>query len=81
MVAQPADYRWSSYAGNAQEADNHLLSGHPQRVASCKHNAEPQANYEELFLYQLDPELIEQIRSTANSNYTLKNQLFQDQNC
>lgn len=79
MVEHPADYRWSSYAGNAQGDDNDLLSAHPQYTALGKDSTERQANYRELFRYQLDPQMIDQIRFAINSNYALGNPRFQNQ--
>ena len=79
MVEHPADYRWSSYAGNAQGADNELIEAHPQYIALGKNNKERQANYRELFRYQLDPQIVDQIRSATNSNYALGDSRFHDQ--
>ena len=79
MVEHPGDYRWSSYACNAQGAANALLSKHAQYTGLGNDNAARQANYRELFRFQLDPQMIDQIRAATNSNYALGNQRFQSQ--
>ena len=78
-LPHPADYRWSSYTGYAQGADNELIEAHPQYIALGKNNKERQANYRELFRYQLDSQMIDQIRSATNSNYALGDSRFHDQ--
>ena len=71
MVEHLADYRWSSYTGNAQGAENELSEAHFQYIALGKNNRERQSNYLELFRYKLDSQMIDRIRSVTNRNYTL----------
>ena len=79
MVAHPAEYRWSSYRGNAQGETNALLTPHPLYRSLGSDGAERQANYRELFRCELDPGLIDEIRLATNGNFALGNSLFIDQ--
>lgn len=79
MVEHPAEYRWSSYRSNAQgEADN-LITAHPLYLALGVSETERQAAYRELFRYQLDPGLVDEIRKATNGNYALGDERFTQQ--
>lgn len=76
MVAHPAEYRWSSYRGNAQGEANSLLTPHPLYRSLGSDGVERQANYRELFRFELDPGLVDEIRLATNGNFALGNPLF-----
>ena len=76
MVNHPAEYKWSSYAANAQGADSEIIKIHPLYKALGMDAASRQAAYRELFRYQLDNGLVDEIRKATNGNYALGNDLF-----
>lgn len=79
MVEHPGMYRWSSYAANAQGEISALLKPHPLYSSlGCDH-AGRLAAYRELFRYQLDPGLVDELRSATNGNYALGNERFQQE--
>lgn len=76
MVAHPAEYRWSSYRANAQGEADALLQPHPLYVALGLGAHERLAAYRELFRFQLDPGLVDDIRRATNGNFALGNERF-----
>ena len=76
MVEHPAHYRWSSYRTNAQGEASPFIKPHALYTALDKTPEARQATYRELFRYQLDPGLVDQIRSATNGNYALGNERF-----
>ena len=76
MVAHPAEYRWSSYRGNAQGDSDGLLKPHAVYLALGKDAASREAAYRELFHTASEPGLIDEIRRATNGNYALGNALF-----
>lgn len=79
MVEHPADYRWSSYRANAQGETNALIQPHELYLAIGTTSAARQANYRELFRYELDPGMIDAIRSATNGNFALGDNRFAEQ--
>lgn len=79
MLAHPADYKWSSYAANAQGAPNMLINAHLLYNALGENAEKRQAAYRELFRYALDIGLVDEIRRSTNSNYALGSALFVQQ--
>ena len=75
MVEHPADYRWSSYRANAQGEEDRLVSPHPLYLALGDAERR-QANYRELFRYELEPGLVDQIRKATNGNFLLGDTRF-----
>lgn len=79
MVQHPGEYRWSSYGANAQDRQSSLLTPHSDYLAlGGDENTRRQA-YRELFRYQLDPGLVDEIREATNGNYALGNERFRRQ--
>lgn len=76
MVSHPAEYKWSSYAANAQGADSDIIQPHGLYKALGMDAASRQAAYRELFRYQLDIGVVDEIRKATNGNYALGNALF-----
>lgn len=79
MVEHPADYRWSSYRANAQGESNALVHPHERYLALGASAEERQANYRELFRYELDPGVVDRIRSATNGNFALGDNRFAEQ--
>ncbi|MDH1265029.1 transposase [Pseudomonas sp. GD03944] len=71
MVEHPAEYRWSSYRINAQGERSVLCCAHPLYQALSRDEGLRAEAYRELFRYQLDPGLVDQIRAATNGNYAL----------
>lgn len=76
MVAHPAESRWSSYRANAQGETDALLKPHPLYDALGTGAASRQAAYRELFRYELEPGLVDEIRRATNGNYALGTEGF-----
>ncbi len=79
MVGHPAEYPWSSYRVNAQGESSTLLTPHPLYNALGRGDAVRKAAYRELFRYQLDPGIVDEIRSATNGNYALGSSQFHAQ--
>ncbi len=79
MVSHPAEYRWSSYAANAQGAEPDIVQAHALYQALGLDARSRQAAYRELFRYQLDIGVVDEIRKATNGNYALGNALFVQQ--
>ena len=79
MVQHPAEYKWSSYQSNAQGADSTLIKPHVLYEALGRDAETRQETYRELFRYELDPGMIDEIRTATNGNYVLGNEVFKAQ--
>lgn len=79
MVEHPAEYRWSSYRANAQNEADVLVTPHPVYRALGADAASRQAAYRELFRYELDPGLVEEIRRATTGNFALGDARFAEQ--
>lgn len=71
MVAHPADYKWSSYRANAQGERDALVQPHALYEALGGDEISRQAAYRELFRYELEPGLVDEIRRATNGNFVL----------
>jgi hypothetical protein len=69
MVEHPGEYRWSSYRANAQGEACSALNPHESYRALGTDEHARQTAYRELFRYQLDPRLVDEIREGTNGNY------------
>lgn len=76
MVEHPAEYRWSSYRANAQAEQSALVKPHPLYTALGADEGARADAYRQLFTRQLEPGLVEQIRTATNGNYALGSQKF-----
>lgn len=79
MVAHPGEYRWSSYAANAQDAVDAVVQPHVLYLALGTTLADRQAAYRELFRHHLDRGLIDEIRRATNGNFALGHAQFAEQ--
>jgi putative transposase len=79
MVNHPAEYKWSSYAANAQGMKTELIKPHVLYNALGMDASSRQAAYRELFRYELDIGLVDEIRKATNGNYASGNALFVQQ--
>jgi putative transposase len=76
IVEHPAEYRWSSYGANAHGLPSAIIETHPLYRALGETADLRASAYRELFRHQLDPGLVDQIRSATNGNYALGNSRF-----
>jgi len=66
MVADPADYRWSSYRANALGAPDPLLSLHPLYLALGADGDTRRGAYRDLFRGALDQKPLSDLRLAFN---------------
>ena len=76
MVTHPADYRWSSYRANAQGEADPLVQSYPLYAALGSDAATRQTAYRELFRYELEPGMADEIRRATNGNFALGGERF-----
>ncbi len=76
MVEHPAEYRWSSYRANAQGEVERLVRPHPLYTTLGGDADSRQAAYRELFRYELEPGMVDEIRRATNGNFALGNERF-----
>jgi putative transposase len=76
MVEHPAEYRWSSYNANAQGGVSSIVSPHGLYLSLGRDADERQQAYRELFRFQLDPGVVDQLRVATNGNVALGNGRF-----
>lgn len=79
MVNHPAEYKWSSYAANAQGEENLIIQPHVLYNALGLDEVSRQAAYRELFRYELDIGVVDEIRKATNGNYVLGSSKFSEQ--
>ena len=79
MVEHPAEYRWSSYRANAQSEKSTLLTPHQQYVDLASNGEQRTMAYRDLFRYQMEPGLVDEIRKATNGNYALGSDLFKEE--
>ena len=79
IVQHPAEYRWSSYRVNAQSEKSSLITPHEQYVDLASDESQRRIAYRDLFRCQLEPGLVDEIRSATNGNYVLGSDLFKDE--
>jgi putative transposase len=76
MVDVPAAYPWSSYRANALGERSPLVSPHPVYLALGRDAPERQAAYRGLVAAQLDPALLQDVRSCLQTGTPLGNDRF-----
>lgn len=76
MVAAPGDYAWSSFRANGLGRELQLWRPHPVYLALGNTPSERATAYRELFVGQLDSELLAQIRQASNQGMALGNDRF-----
>jgi putative transposase len=77
MVEHPGGYRWSSYGHNAQGLVDAVIRPHALYTGLGGTAPLRQEAYRELFRYQLDPGLVDQIRTATNEGFVLGTERFQ----
>ncbi len=79
MVKHPAEYKWCSYAANAQGDPNLIIQAHGVYMAMGLSASIRQEAYRELFRYFLDIGIVDEIRKATNGNYVLGSSKFVEQ--
>ena len=76
LADNPAEYPWSSHAGNTGIRRDRLLSPHPEFLALGTETGTRQAAYSGLFDMSLESHMVASIRHTANSGFPLVTESF-----
>jgi putative transposase len=76
MVAHPRDYRWSSYAANADGAPGPLLTEHALYRALGATPDARRRDYRALFRDVLDPAFVDALRRATNGGWPLGGERF-----
>jgi putative transposase len=76
MVQQPAQYKWSSYRGNAEGCADPILSPHPLYSGMAGDAGERQRVYRSLFDDALAPDRVNALRKATNGNFALGDPAF-----
>ena len=78
MVDHPAEYRWSSYAANAQGTKDPIITPHPVYLALGSSAETRQKAYCELFRQPMSKPLLREIRQALNHELVLGCEYFKD---
>jgi putative transposase len=78
MVNHPSEYRWSSYAANAQGQADKLITAHPLYLQLGQEVSERYFAYRELFTQCLDKSEVHAIREALNQELVLGREDFKD---
>lgn len=79
MVDHPAEYKWSSYRVNAQDELSPFITPHDVYKHLGLDTESRKQAYRELFRYELDVKLVDEIRQATNGNYVLGDTAFAQQ--
>ena len=79
VVAHPGEYYWSSYAHHAGTRPCPLIRDHAGYLVLGRDEQERQAAYRELFRFQLDPGLIDEIRTATRHGLVIGSERFKDE--
>ncbi len=79
MVSDPAEYRWSSYRSNAWSKADALLTEHGEYTALGSTSEERAAAYRELFLSEIDPALLAELRRNVQECRPFGSERFKDE--
>ena len=78
MVTDPADYPWSSYRANGLGQAARLWAPHPIYSSLGANPSDRSAAYRALFAGQLDPGIVDRIRTATNQGMALGNDRFKE---
>jgi len=78
MVDHPAEYPWSSYRANGQGESNPLIIAQHEYQKLGRSGEARRRGYRELVLADMEPRLIDEIRTATNGNYALGNDRFKE---
>jgi len=78
MVEHPAEYRWSSYAANAQGQQDPIVTPHPSYLALGSSADKRRKVYRELFRQPMENQPLHEIRQALNNELVLGCSDFKD---
>lgn len=78
IVDHPDEYRWSSYAANADGKSDPLVTAHSVFEALGTSRCERQAAYRDLFQARIDDKTLDSIREATQKGRVLGNDRFKD---
>lgn len=76
MVDEPSKYKWSSYRINALGKSSALCLPHEVYLQLGENETERRKIYRELFKYQIEGELMNDIRKATNQGMAIGNEQF-----
>lgn len=79
MVADPGEYRWSSYQINGLGKVSTLCTPHKEYLSLAKEPSERQKSYRELFVHHVDGKLLEEIRTNTHKGMAVGNDRFKEE--
>ncbi len=79
IVADPGDYRWSSYRVNGLGKVSGLCTPHHEYLSLGKSSFHRQKNYRELFSQHIDDELLGEIRANIHKGMAVGNDRFKEE--
>ena len=78
IVANPAEYCWSSYLSHTQGQENLVIRDHQLYIKLGTTSLERQLAYRDLFRNQLDSKVLDEIRASINRGLVLGEDSFKD---
>ena len=79
MVNTPAEYTWSSYQINALGKKSRLCTPHSLYLSLGKNKQDIQAEYRALFVDEISPSVLEEIRAGVNQGMVIGSDQFKDE--
>ena len=79
MVSDPSEYPWSSYRCNGHGVTSKLLTPHDTYLQPGATKVEQLNNYRELFRYQLDGKVLQEIRESVNKGRAYGSDRFKEE--
>jgi putative transposase len=79
MVADPADYRWSSYAAHGFGRVSKLWTPHPLYLGLGDTDSERRARYRSLFEAHIEGEMLLEVRQSVNRGLALGTERFKQE--
>jgi putative transposase len=79
MVADPGEYRWSSYQINGLGKVSDLCTPHQEYLSLGEESGERQKNYRGLFVQYVKKELLDEIRTSTHKGMAVGNDRFKEE--
>lgn len=79
MVNDPGEYHWSSYQVNGLGKVSELCTPNQEYLSLGGDPLERQNNYRELFVHQVDGELLKEIRDNTHKGMAIGSERFKDE--
>ena len=79
MVADPADYRWSSYCAHGIGRVSKLWTPHPLYLGLGDTDSERRVRYRSLFQSSIEGELLSEVRQSVNRGLALGSERFRQE--